>query len=133
MTSAHFSDRELACPCCGVNLCVDKLVMALEALREEIGLPIIVNSAYRCGPHNAKVGGAANSQHMRGMAADIRVSGLSPAEVYRMAQKIPAFGGFGVAKTFLHIDVRTTVAKWCYGPDGKQCAWDAKLDSEVVA
>ena len=133
MTSAHFSDNELGCPCCGVNNCVDKLVLSLEALREEVGLPVIVNSGYRCGLHNKKVGGEPNSQHLRGMAADIRVMGMSSSELYRIARKIPAFGGFGVAKSFLHVDVRTTVAKWCYGADGKQCPWDAKLDSEVVA
>lgn len=132
MTSLHFSDRELACRCCGVNLCVDKLVLALESLREEIGLPIIVTSGYRCPAHNKEVGGEPNSQHTRGFAADIKVSGLSPEQVYRMALKIPAFGGFGVAKDFVHLDVRTTPAKWCYGADGKQCPWNPKLD-EVAA
>ena len=123
-SSAHFSDQELACPCCGVNLCVDKLVNALEALREKIGLPITVTSGYRCAPHNAKVGGEPNSQHVRGMAADIKVVGLTPVEVYEIAKTVPAFGGFGVAHTFLHVDVRTTPAKWCYDASGKSCPWN---------
>lgn len=122
--SEHFQDAELACPCCGENYCTEPLVNALEALRAEVGLPITVNSGYRCGAHNAKVGGEPNSYHTRGMAADIRVAGISPAELYEIARRIPAFGGFGVAKTFLHVDVRTQKARWCYDEHGKQCAWN---------
>ena len=132
MTSAHFTDKELACPCCGVNYCVDKLVNALEALRTAIGLPIQIDSGYRCASHNKAVGGEANSQHVLGMAADIRVTGLKPADIYREARKIPAFGGFGVAANFVHVDVRTTVAKWTYGPDHKQRPWTPELDKVAV-
>ena len=35
------------------------------------GKPITVNSGYRCPKLNDAVGGAKNSQHMRGEAADI--------------------------------------------------------------
>lgn len=44
----------------------------LEPLREAWGAPIIVNSGYRSEAVNRGVGGTANSQHLRGMAADIR-------------------------------------------------------------
>lgn len=43
----------------------------LEPVRERLGKPIIVNSGFRCPVHNAAVGGVANSQHMKGEAADI--------------------------------------------------------------
>lgn len=43
----------------------------LDPLREMYGNPITVNSGYRCPKLNAAVGGAKNSQHMRGEAADI--------------------------------------------------------------
>ena len=108
-----------------MNHCTDVLVNALEALRAAIGKPINVNSAYRCMRHNAEVGGAPNSLHPRGMAADVWVKGMTPMELYEAARKVPAFGGFGVAGTFLHLDVRTTVARWMYGPDGKQRPWEA--------
>lgn len=131
--SRNFPDTELKCHCgCNVNHCNQKLVDALEELRLMVG-PVTVTSGYRCGPHNAKVGGEPNSQHRIGTAADVKVSGMSPAEVYQAARKIPAFRGFGVASTFVHLDVRESPAKWCYGADGKQCPWDAKLDGEVLA
>lgn len=44
----------------------------LEKLREAWGSPIVVTSGYRSREVNKGVGGANNSQHMRGMAADIR-------------------------------------------------------------
>ncbi|MBO7068601.1 MAG: peptidase M15 [Bacteroidaceae bacterium] len=43
----------------------------LEPAREKLGMPIVVNSGYRCPLHNARVGGVTNSQHMRGEAADV--------------------------------------------------------------
>lgn len=129
-SSTHFPDAELKCPCCGVNECTQQLVDALEELRAVVG-PITVTSGYRCPNHNAKVGGEPNSQHCLGRAADVKVSRLTPAEVYRQAAKIPAFGGFGVAERFTHLDVRPVHARWCYGPDGKQCAWNSQI--EVIA
>ena len=53
----------------------------LDILRKKIGKPVIVNSGYRTPEHNKKVGGAKYSYHMRGMAADIRVNGMSPKEL----------------------------------------------------
>lgn len=47
---------------------VDKL---LDPIREKWGKPITVNSGFRSKALNAKVGGAKNSEHMTGCAADI--------------------------------------------------------------
>lgn len=52
--------------------CIDDLVTnVLDRLRSEWGRPIIVTSGYRCKELNAAVGGARNSQHLKGQAADI--------------------------------------------------------------
>ena len=48
----------------------------LDPLREKYGKPIKVNSGYRCPKHNLAVGGATQSQHMKGEAADIAPVGL---------------------------------------------------------
>lgn len=56
----------------GVEENLDSLVSnVLEPVRERLGKPITVNSGFRCPIHNRAVGGVANSQHMRGEAADI--------------------------------------------------------------
>ena len=44
----------------------------LDPLREKWGAPIIVSSGYRCPALNRAVGGAQNSQHTKGEAADIK-------------------------------------------------------------
>lgn len=49
------------------RLCYD----ILEPIRQRYGKPIIVTSGYRCPLLNKIVGGAKNSCHMSGQAADI--------------------------------------------------------------
>lgn len=43
----------------------------LDPLRKRYGKPIKVNSGYRCEQLNKAVKGASNSQHIKGLAADI--------------------------------------------------------------
>lgn len=43
----------------------------LDPIRQMWGKPIIVNSGFRCVKLNKAVGGAKNSEHMSGCAADI--------------------------------------------------------------
>ena len=56
----------------------------LDPLREAWGAPIIVTSGYRCPQLNRTVGGAINSQHTKGQAADIRTVGDTPDENRRL-------------------------------------------------
>lgn len=61
-----------------------RLVMTaqgLERIRSLAGKAIVVSSGYRCPELNAAVGGAKNSQHMTGEAADINAIGMKPAEL----------------------------------------------------
>lgn len=48
----------------------------LEKVRAMYGKPIIVSSGYRSDALNRVVGGAINSQHLRGMAADITTGSI---------------------------------------------------------
>lgn len=50
---------------------LDRLMSVLDKAREKLGKPIFVNSGYRCVQLNKAVGGAANSYHLTGRAADI--------------------------------------------------------------
>lgn len=63
--------RETVCKCgCGLNI-TTTFMNLLNDLREEFGKPIIVLSGARCAEHNAKVGGAKQSAHIEGRAADL--------------------------------------------------------------
>lgn len=46
----------------------------LDEIREKYGKPIIITSGYRCSELNKKVGGKANSFHLKGLAADLKYS-----------------------------------------------------------
>ena len=56
----------------------------LDPLREAWGAPIIVTSGYRSKLLNEIVGGGANSQHLAGMAADIRTVSDLPRDNQRL-------------------------------------------------
>lgn len=51
---------------------LEKLILnLLDPIREKWGKPIRVNSGFRSKELNKAIGGAGNSEHMKGMAADI--------------------------------------------------------------
>uniref|UniRef100_A0AAU8AZ14 Peptidase n=1 Tax=Dulem virus 261 TaxID=3145738 RepID=A0AAU8AZ14_9VIRU len=50
------------------------LCLLLDSIRDSIGVPVRINSAYRSLTRNAKVGGVPTSQHLLGSAADVRKS-----------------------------------------------------------
>jgi uncharacterized protein YcbK (DUF882 family) len=54
-----------------------RVAAMLEEVRALVGKPIHVSSAYRSPAVNIAVGGSKNSAHMRGLAADITVSGMT--------------------------------------------------------
>jgi len=60
----------------------------LQPLRSALARPVHVSSGYRPVHVNALVGGAPDSQHTRGKAADIDVGGLSPLEVAREIERL---------------------------------------------
>ena len=48
----------------------------LQRIRNELRLPIIVNSAYRSKEVNEAVGGVSSSYHVKGLAADIKCADM---------------------------------------------------------
>lgn len=121
----HFSEKEFWCRCSqcqkgdaelgippggmmgGVPENVKALVEnVLDPLREKYGKPIKVNSGYRCPNHNLAVGGATQSQHMKGEAADIAMVHGSRFMVHDLAQAIVENGKFDqliIYPTFIHV------------------------------
>jgi hypothetical protein len=106
MITPHFSWDEAKCRCCG---CVPSIAAVvafagiLEQARHKLGgVPIAVWSWCRCPDRNAAVGGAPNSLHLEGQAADIEVSGMTPRRVLQTLHNWP--GGLGRYKTHTHLD-----------------------------
>lgn len=114
--SAHFKVKEFHSPKDPEDtvLVDEKLVELLENIRKFTGKPVIINSGYRSAAYNATIKGAvSNSQHVQGKAADIRITGVTPAMIARIAEcYLGSSGGIGTYKTFTHVDVRTSCARW---------------------
>ena len=118
--SKNFSRSEFACKgtnCCGHSAPVHpELISALQDLRDHLNLPLSITSGFRCNRHNEFVGGAAQSFHTLGMAADVACpDGLTAEDLAQAAETIPAFqqGGIGIYSSWVHLDVRTTgKARW---------------------
>ena len=127
-TSINFNHSELACPHCHLNNCKGVLVAALEQFRANAGdVPVLVHSAYRCPTHNQKIGGAKNSQHVYGLAADISIQGKTAKELEDIANKCVLVKGIGRNdhQGYLHIDCRSVPAQWCYNEKGQPEAYYA--------
>lgn len=103
---ANFTPSEIACRGTG-KLLVDKDALdRLQALRNLLGKPIIVNSAYRSPEHNRAIKNAApNSLHLQGRAFDVSMVNHDP-EVFEVAARKVGFTGFGFypRKQMMHID-----------------------------
>ena len=104
----HFKVREFACQDGSQVVFVDDyLVSILDILRNQVGKPVYITSGYRTPTRNKKVGGAKYSYHMRGMAADIRIEGMTAKEIANKLNKIIPFGcGIIVYASWVHVDTR---------------------------
>lgn len=104
----HFKVKEFACKDGSQVVFIDDyLVAMLDVLRNKIGKPVIINSGYRTPTRNKEVGGAKYSYHMRGMAADIRVNGMTPREIAKKLDEIvPECCGIIVYSGWVHFDTR---------------------------
>lgn len=104
----YFKVKEFACKDGSQVVFIDSyLVLILDILRNEVKKPIIINSGYRTPARNKAVGGAKYSYHMRGMAADIRIEGMTAKEIAKKLDKIiPHECGIIVYKNWVHLDVR---------------------------
>ena len=73
MAEPWFHVYEFTCKHCGggENIIDPDLLTRLGKLRDDWGIPMIVNCGYRCPIHNKDVGGAPDSAHLYGQAADI--------------------------------------------------------------
>lgn len=79
----------------------DKLLLPL---RQAIGAPITINSGYRCRALNMAVGGASNSLHLWGLAADI-VAGDRQSLLIETA-RLFKFHELIIHKTYIHLSIK---------------------------
>lgn len=108
----YFKVREFECKD-GSNEVKQELIDRLDLLREEFGSPIKITSGYRSPEYNIKIGGAKNSSHCLGIAADI--AGKDMDKLYILCCKYFMAVGDGRNKGFIHVDLRDDkVRRWGY-------------------
>jgi len=102
----NFSPTEIACRGTGKLLVNEPALDKLQALRDRLGKPLIVRSAYRSPEHNRAVGGAPRSKHMDGTAFDIAMSNHDPVAFEAAAREVGFLGfGFYPRSGFIHVDL----------------------------
>jgi len=107
--------REFECGC-GCGMCdIDLEVwLCCQLIRQRFNTPVIIRSGCRCESHNRDVGGAEDSDHRFGWAADLVVTGVPSPKVAEFAQMLPDAKRIGVYEPggrngregFVHIGVR---------------------------
>jgi zinc D-Ala-D-Ala carboxypeptidase len=102
----NFSPAEIACRGSGTLRIDERALDKLQALRDRLGKPLIVRSAYRSSAHNRAVGGAPRSKHMDGTAFDIAMANHDPVAFEAAAREVGFLGfGFYPRSDFMHIDL----------------------------
>ena len=102
----NFSPAEIACRGTGALKLNPVAMDRLQGLRDRLGKPLIVRSAYRSPARNRAVGGALRSKHMDGTAFDIAMAHHDPVRFAVVARAV-GFLGFGTypRSGFMHIDL----------------------------
>lgn len=100
------------------------LLRILQNIRDHFGKAVSITSAYRSEAYNSKVGGAKASYHVKGMAADITVTGVSNRDVAIYAATVTnGVGLYDYTGGFVHVDVRPK--KYLWQQDGKNLKYYA--------
>lgn len=85
-----------------------RIAALLEQVRALVGAPLTVSSGYRSPALNRAIGGAANSAHMLGLAADISTAKLAPRALAQLIQKSGiVFDQLIYEGTWVHIGLST--------------------------
>lgn len=114
----NFSPKELRCKETG-ELAMDQAFMErLQALRTELGKPMLITSGFRSAKHSAERRKAKPGAHAQGKAVDIAVMGEEALELVRLALSF-GFTGIGISQKaggarFVHLDTLPRKAIWSY-------------------
>lgn len=100
----NFTPRELACRGSGALLVDEGALDRLQEVRQRVGKPLRINSAYRSPAHNKAVGGSPTSLHLQGRAFDVALSTAVSRERLVAMAKAAGFTGIGQYDAFVHLD-----------------------------
>lgn len=120
----NFSKSEMSCRHCGEYFYWPEFMKKLQVTRIIVGRPFHILSAHRCSLHNALIGWAPLSEHLR-LAVDISLHGHDKQALLRASRRA-GFTGFGFYNTFLHIDLGRP--RYWFGGQKAKDLWQIYLD-----
>ncbi len=106
----YFQVSDFACKCgrpeCNAVPPSSTLMQKIDDMRLQFGEAINITSGSRCDYQNDRVGGAKDSQHLLGRAADIPCdNGDYMYRLVKYAMK-QGFTGIGIKAHMVHLDIR---------------------------
>lgn len=123
--SKNFNSKEFDCQCTR-PACVEQrisidLVEKIELIRKEINQPLTITSGFRCFNHQQDLKDkgtvstviAQKSTHVLGDAVDIKIPKNNTIDTF-LERCEKHFESIGIAKTFLHLDLRKGKRRWNY-------------------
>lgn len=124
LATKDFYYREFDCHCdnasCNETKVDGSLLELIQLLRNKVSRPLIITSGFRCEKHQQDLRNSGMetakgvSSHELGKAVDLRCTTLSTEDLAKAAEEV-GFTNIGVARNFIHLDVREGVRKWTYG------------------
>tara|TARA_R110000823_G_C15810461_1_gene488140 strand:- start:40 stop:387 length:348 start_codon:yes stop_codon:yes gene_type:complete len=108
MQLQYFDIKEFNCQETDNNNMCPFFLEKLDELRHVCEFPFTITSGYRDPSHSIEKAKSTPGTHARGIAVDIHIG--SGAEGYKIVKEAMRLGftGIGIAKTFIHVDTRST-------------------------
>lgn len=106
----HFPEEPFGCrDGCGLDAFDPAMRQILNEVREELGIPLVINCGCRCKKRNAAVGGAPGSAHLPqpdGLCHGVDIKVLNPVTRGRLLEALRKRGirRFEVSNLHLHAD-----------------------------
>ena len=121
--SDHFSKKDFICQDSGKFKISLGLVGALEELRAKTKKRITIIKGFECPDVAEKKGQIKRNLHVKGLAADIKIEGMTPIEIIKSAETIESITGIGlnIENDYVHIDTRKS----------ERAIWVEKNDDEI--
>lgn len=119
VTSKYFGESEFkrCVPSCSLQDMNQQFMTALDALRAQAGIPLVLNCAYRSVQWDKSKGRSGNSAHTRGKAADIRCNASATRMKIVRAALALGFKRIGIGKDYVHVDMDASLPQnviWHY-------------------
>lgn len=117
--SKYFKEEEFkkCTPSCSLQDMDQEFMTKLDQLREEAGIPLVLNCAYRSPAWEKSKGRSGSGDHPQRKGVDIRCNDSSNRyKILKAAFKL-GFRRIGVAKTYIHIGTGSNLSDdvvWMY-------------------